>query len=131
MSAMLKVQQHTATCAASFTQIAGVAALTGPQDCVAQMVDVYRQRRDLVAAGLSSIPGVHCAAPEGAFYAFPYVAGTGMTSERFCAHILEQAQIVMTPGYCFGASGEGYARLSFATATDRLEAMIARLRKVF
>jgi aspartate aminotransferase len=131
MSAMLKVQQHTATCAASFTQVAGVAALTGPQECVAHMADVYRQRRDLVAAGISSIPGLRCAAPEGAFYAFPYVAGSGMTSEKFCAHILEKAQIVMTPGYCFGASGEGYARLSFATATDRLEEMIARLRKVF
>jgi len=131
MSAMLKVQQHTATCAASFTQAAGVAALSGSQECVAEMVKVYRQRRDLVVAGLNGVRGLRCAAPEGAFYAFPYVAGTGMTSEQFCAHILDKAQVVMTPGGCFGASGEGYARLSFATATDRLEEMITRLRKVF
>jgi len=131
MSAMLKVQQHTATCAAAFTQAAGVAALTGPQECVAEMVEVYRQRRDMVAAGLNGVKGIRCAAPEGAFYAFPFVAGTGMSSDEFCAYILEKAQVVMTPGNCFGACGEGYARLSFATATDRLELMIERLKAVF
>ena len=130
MDGMLKVQQHTATCAAAFTQAAGVAALNGPQDCVSDMVNVYQQRRDLIVEGLNSLPGVRCAAPEGAFYAFPNVAGTGMTSEQFCAFILDKAQVVMTPGSAFGATGEGFVRLSFANATDLLAETVRRMRQV-
>jgi aspartate aminotransferase len=129
LSEMLKVQQHTATCAAAFTQYAGVAALNGPQECVYEMLDVYRQRRQLIVDGLNSVPGVTCAAPEGAFYAFPDIRRTGMTSARFCEQMLEKAQVVMTPGHNFGASGEGYVRLSFANATDKLEQTVERLRK--
>lgn len=131
LSAMVKVQQHTVTCAASFAQQAGVAALTGPQDCVAEMLSVYDQRRRLVVEGLNSIPGIRCAAPEGAFYAFPDIRGTGMSSMEFSEFILEKAGVAMVPGFAFGASGEGYARLSFATATEKLAEMVERVRQVF
>jgi aspartate aminotransferase len=130
MSSMLKVQQHTTTCAAAFTQAAGAAALNGSQDCVYEMLAVYAGRRTMVVEGLNSLPGVRCPAPEGAFYAFPDIRGTGMTSDQFCALAIDKAQVVMTPGNCFGASGEGFVRLSFANATTKLEQTIERLRRI-
>lgn len=130
MSQMVKVQSHTVTCAAAFAQHAGAAALNGPQDCVREMVEVYAQRRRLIVDGLNSLPGVRCDAPEGAFYAFPNIRGTGMTSLEFCERMLEEAHVVMTPGSAFGPSGEGYVRLSFANATEKLAEAIERLRNV-
>jgi aspartate aminotransferase len=129
MSAMLKVQQHTVTCAAAFTQYAAVAALTGPQDCVSEMLDAYRVRRTLIVDGLNSLPGVQCAAPEGAFYAFPDITGTGMSSETFSLRMLEKARVALTPGSSFGSASEGYVRLSFANSNQMLEQTIERLRE--
>lgn len=129
LSSMLKVQQHTVTCAAAFTQYAAAAALTGPQDCVDEMLEAYRVRRELIVDGLNSLPGVSCAAPEGAFYAFPDISETGMTSERFSEWILEEARVAMTPGSAFGEAGEGYVRLSFANSDAKLEQTIERMRK--
>ncbi|MGQ9515927.1 MAG: pyridoxal phosphate-dependent aminotransferase [Anaerolineae bacterium] len=130
MSQMVKVQSHTISCAAAFAQHAGAVALTGPQDCVREMVDIYAQRRRLIVDGLNSLPGIRCAAPEGAFYAFPDISGTGMTSLEFCERMLEEAHVVMTPGSAFGPSGEGYVRLSFANATEKLAETVERLRSV-
>jgi len=130
LSSMLKVQQHTVTCAAAFTQYAGVVALAGPQDCVTQMLDAYRERRQLLVDGLNSLPGIRCAAPEGAFYAFPDISSTGMTSAEFSDRMLEEARVAMTPGSAFGEAGEGYVRLSFANSNEKLEQTIERLSNI-
>ncbi len=127
---MLKVQQHSATCASSFTQYAGIAALAGPQDAVSLMVEEYRRRRDLITAGLNSLPGISCHQPEGAFYAFPNVSATGMSSIEFADMLLSEVKVAITPGVAFGDSGEGHVRISFANSTQLLEKAIERMRKV-
>jgi len=124
---ILKVQQHSATCAASFTQHAGVAALNGPQDAVARMVEEYRRRRDILTSGLNALPGVSCHLPQGTFYAFPDISDTGMTSMEFTDMLLSRAQVAVTPGIAFGQSGEGHVRLSFATSTHLIERALERM----
>ncbi len=127
---ILKVQQHSATCASSFIQYAGIAALTGPQDVVSQMVEEYRKRRDLITAGLNSLPGISCHQPEGAFYAFPNISATGMSSIEFADMLLSKARVAVTPGIAFGDSGEGHVRLSFANSTPLIQEAIERMREV-
>ncbi len=127
---ILKVQQHSATCASSFTQYAGIAALTGPQDVVSQMVEEYRKRRDLITAGLNSLPGISCHQPEGAFYAFPNISATGMSSIEFADMLLSKARVAVTPGIAFGDSGEGHVRLSFANSMPLIQEAIERMREV-
>ncbi len=127
---MLKVQQHSATCASSFTQYAGIAALAGPQDAVSLMVEEYRRRRDLITEGLNSLPGISCHQPEGAFYAFPNVSATGMSSIEFADMLLSEVKVAVTPGVAFGDSGEGHVRISFANSTQLLEKAIERMREV-
>jgi len=126
-SEMLKVQQHSVTCAASFTQYGGIKALTGPQDIVSEMVEVYRKRRDIIVDGLDSLPGVSCHRPEGAFYAFPDVSEIGMSSLEFADMVLRKARVAVTPGIAFGDSGEGHVRLSFANSTKLIEKALGSL----
>ena len=130
ISVILKVQQHAATCAASFVEHAGIAALTGPQDAVSEMVEVYRQRRDIITAGLNSLPGVSCRPIEGAFYAFADISESGLSSLEFADLLLEKAGVAVTPGMAFGASGEGHVRLSFANSTELIEKSIERMKEV-
>ena len=125
---ILKVNGHAASCAAAFTQYAGIAALTGPQDVVAGMVEEYRKRRDIITDGLNSLPGVSCRKIEGAFYAFPNVSGTGMSSVQFADLLLNKAGIAVTPGAAFGDSGEGHIRLSFANSTALIEKAIVKMQ---
>ena len=127
---ILKVQQHSVTCATSFTQYAGIKALTGPQDIVSEMVEVYGKRRDIMVDGLDSLPGVSCHRPDGAFYAFPDISGTGMSSLEFADTLLSKARVAVTPGIAFGDSGEGHVRLSFANSTKLIEKALKRMRKV-
>ena len=126
---ILKVQQQSVTCAASFVQEGGVAALTGSQECVHEMVREYAARRELVVKGLNELPGVRCHAPEGAFYAFPDVSGTGMDSVAFASFALDKAQVGMTPGAAFGAGGDPHVRLSFANSRELIREALARLAK--
>jgi len=127
---ILKIQQHSVTCAGSFTQYAGTAALTGPQDAVLHMVEEYKRRRDIITEGLNSLPGVSCHLPEGTFYAFPDISGTGMSSMEFADMLLSQAKVAVTPGIAFRKSGQGHVRLSFANSTQLIEAAIERMRAV-
>jgi len=127
---VLKVQQHSVTCAASFAQHAGVAALTGPQQPVGEMVEAYRRRRDIVVEGLNRLPGVSCHYPEGTFYAFPDISGTSLSSMQFADMLLSEAGVAVTPGIAFGESGDGHVRLSFATDTHLLEQAIERMARV-
>ncbi len=125
----LAINGHT--CVAPFIQRAGVAALTGPQGAVATQVDAYRTRRDLVVRGLRSIPGVQCAVPAGAFYAFPdfseLLGGRKMGSAQLASRILEDYSVALIDGAAFGARGEGRLRLSFASAVADLDEALRRI----
>jgi aspartate/methionine/tyrosine aminotransferase len=119
---------HALGSTAHFTQFAGVEALSGPQDMVDSMLNEYQRRRDVVVAGLNSIPGVTCRKPQGAFYAFPNIRGTGMTSDELANMILEKAGVALLPGSSFGKFGEGYLRLSYATSIPDIEKGLARIK---
>ncbi len=127
---ILKVHSHSMTCAASFGQRGAVAALTGPQDFIGEMVAAYDRRRHLVADGLNAIPGVRCPLPEGAFYAFPDITGTGLLSSACAELLIERAQVAVTPGIAFGEAGEGHIRLSFATSDELLQRAVERMGEV-
>ncbi len=128
MKELLKVQQHSVTCAAAFTQYAGVAALEGPQEVIEDMVSVYDTRRRIITDGLNSLPGVSCETPEGAFYSFPDISGTGMSSMEFTNLLLTEAGVAVTPGIAFGECADGHVRLSFANSTKLIENAIARMK---
>lgn len=130
MKELLKVQQHSVTCAAAFTQYAGVAALEGPQDVIEDMVSIYDNRRRIITDGLNSLPGVSCEAPEGAFYSFPDISGTGMSSMEFTNLLLTEAGVAVTPGIAFGECADGHVRLSFANSTKLIENAIARMNRL-
>jgi aspartate aminotransferase len=119
---MLKVQQHTVSCAASISQYAALAALRSPQDCVTEMADEFRRRRDVIVKRLNEI-GLQCVNPEGAFYAFVGALDHG-DDVQFTERLLKEAHIVVTPGSAFGEAGKGYVRFSFAASmADIVEAM--------
>ncbi|MGC9523671.1 MAG: pyridoxal phosphate-dependent aminotransferase [Anaerolineae bacterium] len=118
---------HATGCTATFTQYAGIEALTGPQDQVDTVVARYRERRDVLVAGLNAIPGVRCQVPQGAFYAFPNVTAFGRRSAWLADYLLEEAGVAVLPGTAFGAGGEGYLRLCFANSSDRIRLALARM----
>jgi len=103
------------SCTAAFTQWAGVEALTGDQSFIPKMMARFKEKRDRVIEGLNTIPGFSCQAPKGAFYAFPNIKETGMTSQECADHLLYNAGVAVLPGTAFGPYGEGYLRFSYAT----------------
>lgn len=116
------------TCVPLFVQEAGIAALRGPQDCVATMRAEYRARRDLVVEGLNAIPGLTCTSPAGAFYVLPGISGLGLDSARSFTNALLDGGVAALPGTDFGRYGEGHFRISYATAQDRLAEGLRRIR---
>jgi len=115
------------SCTNSFVQKAGKVALTGPQDSVNAMVAEFHRRRDRLVAGLNALPGVTCTMPPGAFYAFPNITGTGMSSGELAKALLEEAGVATLAGTAFGSNGEGYLRLSYANSIENLETALARM----
>jgi aspartate aminotransferase len=118
------------SCTASFTQRAGIAALEGPQECVTAMVTEFRRRRDVMVRGLNEIPGIRCSLPAGAFYAFPNVAGTGMSSKDLADLLLNEAGVACLCGTAFGQHGDGYLRLSYANSMANILEAIERIRRI-
>ena len=118
------------SCTASFTQRAGMAALEGPQECVTTMVAEFRQRRDAMVSGLNSIPGFRCPVPAGAFYAFPNIAGTGLSSKSLADLLLNEAGVACLSGSAFGAYGDGYLRFSAANSLANILEAVERIRAV-
>jgi aspartate/methionine/tyrosine aminotransferase len=118
---------NSVSCVPAFIQAAGIAALTGPQDCVTAMVEEFRHRRDLVVAGLDALPGVSCRVPRGAFYVFPDVSEVPMTPERLAARLLEEAGVALLGGDGFGAEGERNLRISYANSRTQLELALDRI----
>jgi aspartate/methionine/tyrosine aminotransferase len=125
---------NSTSCVPPFVQLAGVAALQGPQDEVEAMLAELRARRDLVLAGLDALPGVSCSTPQGAFYAFPNVSGVPLAADELAARLLDEAGVAVLAGSAFGAVGTDHLRLSYATSRealteglDRIGAFLARL----
>jgi aspartate aminotransferase len=123
-----KLAVNSVSCANAFSQMAMIAALEGPQDSVSAMREEFMKRRDVVVEGLRSIPGITCPMPEGAFYAFPSIKGTGLTSMEFETKALQEAGVAALSGSAFGGFGDGYVRLSYANSVENLQKAIERLR---
>ncbi len=120
---------HSVGCTATFTQIAGIEALTGPQEQVEAVRSEYRRRRDLIVAGLNTIPGVTCQTPQGAFYVFPNVKSLDLSSDRLSKILLNQAGVAVLPGTAFGEYGEGYLRLCYSNSTEQIQRALDRMAK--
>ena len=127
VEAVNKLMVNSNSCTASFTQRAGLAALTGPQDDAVKMVAEFRRRRDAFCAALNRLPGFRCPIPSGAFYAFPNIKGTGKKSKPLADALLDQAGVACLSGTAFGAFGEGYLRFSIANSYDNLMAAVDRM----
>lgn len=123
-------QTQTVTSAASFSMVAGAAALNGPQDFVHEMVSSYTHRRDFVLDALEEIPGIRSSPIEGAFYLFAQFTQTEKKSLEISQVLLEDGLLATTPGIAFGEAGEGYVRFSFATAMEDLEKTVERLARI-
>ena len=121
----LAVNLHS--CVNAATQYAGLAALKGPQDEVAKMVAEFDRRRKVVVAGLSRLPGVTCATPKGAFYAFPNIKHTGWKGKALASALLEDAGVALIGGPDFGVLAEGYLRLSYANSTENILKALERM----
>lgn len=126
ISAMLKIHQYTAMCAPVMSQYAALEALTTGMNEVAHMKEQYSQRRRLVVKGFGDM-GLACHEPAGAFYAFPDISSTGLTSEEFANQLLDQGQVAAVPGHVFGQGGEGFIRCSYATSIQRLAEALERM----
>lgn len=122
-----KLMTNSVSCTSVPVQLAGIAALQGPQDSVYAMMDEFRIRRDLVVDGLNGLPGVTCRVPGGAFYAFPNITGTGLTSKEFADRAMDDAGVALLSGTAFGEYGDGYIRISFANSQENLTLAIERL----
>jgi aspartate aminotransferase len=129
---MNKVQSHSTSNPSSISQAAAVAAFESSQECVGVMLAEYRKRRDWLIAALRDVPGLVCAEPEGAFYAFPSVrccfGDEIKSSADFADKLLREAHTVVTDGAGFGV--DGYIRMSYATSMERLQEGLARIRRV-
>ena len=126
--AMRKLAVNAWSCVNAPAQFAALAALTGPQDSVAAMLAAFDQRRHLVVEGLNALPGVSCATPKGAFYAFPNITGTGWSSaKQFAGALLDETGVATIGGPDFGLHGEGYIRLSYANSAENISRALERM----
>jgi aspartate/methionine/tyrosine aminotransferase len=128
---LTRLMVNSASCTATFVQLAGIAALQGDQSPVDAMVAEFRRRRDLVVAGLNAFPGVSCRSPRGAFYVFPNVKALGRPSAEIADLLMSEAGVALLPGTAFGQYGEGYLRLSYATSEVNLRKALELMRPVF
>ena len=120
---------NSVSCTASFTQMALLEAMDGPQHAAESMVAEFKRRRDLIVNGLNSIPGIRCTMPKGAFYVFPNVEETGMTSREFADDLLNDAGVACLAGEAFGANGRGCVRFSFASSAENIERALERIER--
>ena len=120
---------NSVSCTASATQMAVMEAMDGPQDEPNEMVAEFRRRRDIIVDGLNAIPGVRCATPKGAFYVFPNIEDTGMTSRALADALLEEAGVACLSGESFGEFGKGYLRFSFANSPENIHKALDRIER--
>jgi len=122
---------NSSSCAAAFTQIAAIEALTSPESehAVQRMVKVFQHRRDLVVKALNEIPGVRCAVPEGSFYVFPNIEGTGIGERELADRLLTEAGVAVLPGTAFGEAGKGFIRIAYTQSESELKVGMDRIRE--
>ena len=118
---------NSVSCTASFTQMAAMEAMNSPPNDVQGMVAEFRKRRDIIVEGLNRVPGVRCPLPAGAFYVFPNVEDTGMSSAEFADRLLEEAGVACLAGESFGEYGKGHVRFSFANSVENIEIALDRI----
>jgi len=128
IGAMVKLHTYTLMCSPTTAQEAAIEALKACDSEVARMRTEYNQRRRVIVGRLNAM-GLDCFEPKGAFYAFPSVARTGMTSEEFSERLLQEEKVAVVPGTAFGACGEGFVRCSYATSMELIEEAMARMAR--
>jgi aminotransferase len=126
IGAMHKIHQYTMMCVSTMSQMAAIEALKGDQDSVTEMVEDYNRRRQVIVKGFRDI-GLTCFEPKGAFYAFPSIKCTGMTSEEFAEKLLSEEKVAVIAGSTFGKCGEGYIRCCYATSLADIEEALKRM----
>jgi aspartate aminotransferase len=122
-----RLMTNSSSCTASFSQVAGIEALRGPQKSVDQMLNEFKKRRDVMVAGLNKIKGFSCRLPHGAFYVFPNITQTGWPSKKLADSLLEDAGVAALSGTAFGEFGEGYLRFSVANSIENIEKALERV----
>jgi aminotransferase len=128
IEAMMKIHQYTMLCAPVTGQIAALEAISNGYDASQEMIDQYDQRRRVIVKGLNDA-GLNCLLPGGAFYAFPSITQTGLTSEQFSERLLFEQKVAVVPGNAFGECGEGHIRCSYATSIDKIEQAVERIAR--
>jgi len=128
IDAIAKLSTNDHSCVSSFSQIAAIEALNGPQDAVVAMVAEFKRRRDVIVKGLNALPGITCKTPSAAFYVFPNIKGTGLASKALADALLAEAGVACLPGTSFGALGEGYLRFSYANSIENIEKALAAMK---
>jgi aminotransferase len=128
IEAMMKIHQYTMLCASSLSQKAAVEALARPEADVAEMVNEYRRRRNFVAGALADL-GLDCHRPLGAFYAFPSIRRSGLSSRDFALRLLQEEKVAVVPGTAFGACGEGFVRCAYATKLENIKEAMVRIKR--
>jgi aspartate aminotransferase len=119
---------NSVSCTSAFSQYAAAAALRGPWEPVEEMVAEFRRRRDVIVAGLNDIPGITCVQPHGAFYVFPNITGTGLTSGQLAGRLLQDAGVAALAGTAFGGYGEGFLRFSYANSVENIRLALDAVR---
>jgi aspartate aminotransferase len=126
---MSRLMINSNSCTASFTQVAGIEAVTGDQSSVDRMCDEFRRRRDVFVAGINQVKGFSCRVPKGAFYAFPNITRTGWTSKKLADALLDEAGVACLAGTAFGEFGEGYLRFSVANSIENIQKALSQIEK--
>ena len=126
---MAQLMVNSSSCAASFSQMATIAALSGPQESVEGMVAEFRKRRQVIVEELNTIDGIRCRMPKGAFYAFPNVTAIETRAQRLSTFLLDECGLACLPGTAFGRGGEGYLRFSYANSLEKIREGMLRMRK--
>lgn len=124
-----RLMTNSVSCTAAFSQIAAAAALNSNQEDTQAMVKEFKSRRDIMVSGLNSLPGITCNNPKGAFYAFPNITNTGMSSSDFEKRMLNDAGVSLLSGTAFGEMGEGYIRVTFANSRENLNEALKRMKE--
>ena len=126
---LTQIQINATSCTATFTQVAGIEAIRGDQGASNKMIEEFKRRRDVIVDGLNRIPGISCLRPKGAFYVFPNIQETGMSSQQVSDMLLEKAGVAGLPGTAFGDFGEGYLRFSYANSIENINKALERIEK--
>jgi len=126
---MEKLMEHMVSGVTAVAQRAALAAISGSQECVKEMVERYAKRREIIYNGLNNIKGISCIKPESTFYAFPNISSFGMSSWDFAKYMVKEHKVAVVPGSIFGENGEGFVRISFATSSRNLELALEKIEQ--